>query len=254
MLKTRHYLLLAVFAYLLFMLTSVPAHIIEKPVNTHTPVRLQAVTGSLWQGHVQSISFNNIQLNDTQWDINLWKIITGRLSADIETHLDDEKITAEVGSSFLGKLFVNDLTGNITADKLSQYANIPLAKLDGMVELNIESARWAPGSIPLAHGQIKWNSAMVTVAESASLGNVTIDLAEVNDTLEAKLNNQGGDIRISGQANVSAEADYSLDVSLIPTNSASTNIRQSLGLFAQRKPDGSYQLTNKGSLKQLGLM
>jgi general secretion pathway protein N len=247
--KKRHYLLIAVTAYLLFLVVSVPAYIIEKPVNNNTPLRIQAVSGSLWNGQAGSVRYNDIELEHTRWDISLWKIITGRISANIKTELNHQPVNAQVGSTFLGSVFVNDLKGLIAASDVARYANIPLAQLGGTFRLSIDHADWNPGDIPLANGVIEWNQASVTVADSASLGNVKIVLSAPDDTLNAKLSNTGGDISVKGDAQLTAEANYKLDLTLTPDRRAKPNIRQSLGMFAKRGPGGSYLLNKSGSLK-----
>jgi general secretion pathway protein N len=248
--KKRQYLLIAVTAYILFLIVSVPAYLIEQPINNNTPVRIQAVSGSIWNGKARSISINNIVLENTRWDMNLWKIITGRISADIETELNQQTITAEVGSSFLGHVYVNDLDAMLPASEVTQYANIPLTQLDGTFRLAIEHADWNPGEIPMADGVIEWNQAAVTVADTAALGNVKIILSETDDKLNAAVSNKGGDISITGTAQLTAEADYRVDLTLTPDRRAKPNIRQSLGMFANRGPGGSYLLSKSGSLKQ----
>jgi len=81
------------------------------------------------------------------------------------------------------------------------------------------------------------------VAETASLGNISIILSESpQQQLQAKIINQGGDIKITGSAELLPETNYTVDIKLLPTASASNNIRQSLGFFAQKQPGGEYLL------------
>jgi hypothetical protein len=102
---------------------------------------------------------------------------------------------------------------------------------------------------------VLWKNATVSVAETARLGDLRIDITESDtQTLHASISNKGGEIKLEGEANVSEDGAYSLQLNLLPSQGASSNIRSSLGMFAKPKPDGSYQLENNGNLKQFGLI
>ena len=254
--KKRYYFITAIAAYLLILLATIPAKPVTELINENTPVTIQGVSGTLWDGHAYLVRIdNNIQLDQTRWSFNLWKLLIGKLSANIDTRFLDETITAEAGSSFFGRIFVNDLKATIAASEVTRLANIPIAKLDGPIILDIQQAQWKQGELPLASGTIKWNDASVTVAETASLGNVLILLSESEqELLNAEIKNEGGDINISGNAELVAEADYAVDITLIPSTSASNNIKQSLGMFAKRQSNGEYNIKKSGPLSSLGLM
>ena len=254
--KKRYYFITAIAAYLLILLATIPAKPITELINDNTPVSIQGVSGSLWDGKAYLIRIdNNIQLDQTHWSFNLWKLLIGKLSLNIDTSFLDETITAEAGSSFLGRIFVNDLKATVSASEVTRLANIPIAKLDGPIILNIQHAQWKQGELPLASGSIKWNDASVSIAETASLGNVLILLSESDQQLlNAEIKNQGGDIRISGNAELIPDADYVADITLVPNASASNNVKQSLGMFAKRQPNGEYNIQKSGPLSSLGLM
>lgn len=254
--RKRYYILIAVIAYLVFLLTSIPANYAANIINSNTPVSIQGVSGTLWKGQAYVITINNTaQLDRTEWDFSLWKLLIGQLALDIETFYAGNKINTELGTSFLGRFFANDLTAKIPAQEVAKLTNIPLAQFSGMLFVNIESAHWKPGELPSAFGNINWNSAEITVADTASLGNVNITLGESEQQLlKADIKNQGGDINITGSAELVPEANYDVNITLVPTTTASNNIKQSLGMFAKKQTTGEFLLKKSGSLNQIGLM
>jgi len=254
--KKRYYFITAIAAYLLILLATIPAKPITDLVSDNAPVSIAGVSGTLWDGQAHLIRIdNNIQLDQTRWSFNLWKLLIGQLSLNIDSSFLDEAISAEAGSSFLGRVFINDLRATVAASEVTRLANIPIAKLDGPIILDIQHAQWKQGELPLASGSIKWNDASVTVAETASLGNVLILLSESDQQLlNADIKNDGGDISISGNAELVAESDYAADITLAPNASASSNVRQSLEMFAKRQPNGEYNIKKSGPLSSLGLM
>ena len=250
--KKKYYLLAAIISYFVFLIATIPAKPVTDLINDNTPVTINGVSGTLWSGNAYIVSFQDIQLKKTKWSFNAWKLFIGKIAITINSRFSGNDISAELGTSFLGRYFINDLSAKITAREVTQLAEIPLAQLDGLISLNIEHAQWKQGELPLASGEIKWTNASVTVADTASLGNISILLSESEQQLlNAKIKNQGGDIKISGLAELVAEADYSIDIKLSPTATANNNIKQSLGLFAQKQPNGDFLLKKSGSLDEI---
>jgi len=250
--KKRHYFLTAAISYFVLLIITIPAKPVIELINDNTPVTVQGVSGTLWSGKAYIISMDNIQLKKTEWSFSLWKLFIGKIAIDVNSRYLNNDIAAELGTSFIGRYFVNNLSAKIAAQEIAQLANIPMAQLDGMISLDIEHAQWKQGELPLATGEIKWTDATITVAETASLGNISILLSESEQQLlNAEIKNQGGDIKINGTAELVPEADYAVDIKLLPTATASNNIRQSLGLFARKQPNGEYILKKSGSLNQI---
>jgi len=254
--KKRYYIITAITSYFLFLIATVPAKPFVERLNNDGMVLIQGISGTLWNGRARVIDIDNIaQLDNTKWSLSGWKILLGQIAIDIDTQYSGRGITAEIGSSFLGRLFVNNLIADITAENVAKLANIPIAQLSGLISLNIEHAQWKQGELPLATGIINWKDASVTVADSASLGNVVITLNESDEhLLTADIKNQGGDIKINGDAKLVPEADYAVNITLTPTASANNSIKQSLKLFSKKQNNGSYLINNKGSIDQLGLL
>jgi len=253
--KKRYYFLTAILSYLILLVATIPASSLSDLVKSNSPVSLQGVSGTLWNGKAFAITINNIQLKNTEWSFTLWKLLLGQIAADINTQFLENNINTEIGSSIMGRIFINNLSTKLPAKDIADYANIPLAQLDGDIALEIENAQWKQGELPVATGRINWTNATVTVAETASLGNVSIILGETEQQLlEADIKNQGGDIKITGKAELTPDAGYAVNIILSPTASASNNIKQSLGLFAKKQSNGQYLIKNSGPLNQIGFM
>lgn len=254
--KKRHYFLIVIFSYLLFLIVTIPVSLFTNIINNNTPVTLQGASGTLWNGKASFISINGIaDLNDTEWKFNALKLFTGRASFQIETYFDEENISSEVGTSIFKKFFVNNLSAKVSSTKVAELANLPIVQLSGMVTLDIKHAHWKMGELPLASGNITWDGATISVAETVSLGKLTIVLNE-NDQhfLNADINNQGGDLSLSGNAELIPEKKYAVNIKLSPTSSASPNVGNSLSLFSKKQRNGDFLLKKTGQLDQLGLL
>jgi len=252
--KRRYYLLIAILAYLSFTLAMFPAQPIVSLINDNTTATLGGVSGSIWDGRARSIDVEGVRLSDTHWNMKAWKLLIGQAVMDIDTYLEDEAISGEIGASVTGTVFANTLNGRVSAETVTRLANIPMAQLAGMIDIAVEHISWSQGELPEVDGRLVWKDASVTVAETASLGDVSIVITQQDDSLRADVNNNGGDIELNGDAALNPEAEYQANIRFKPTASASQNLRRSLGLFAEPQGDGTFLLKNSGSLKQLGLI
>ena len=254
--KKRVYIFVAIASYFILLIATIPASLVTNAISDKNIVTIHGASGSLWNGKAYIIVINNnIELKNTKWSFSPWKTLIGKISIDINSQYLDNDISAEIGTSFLGRYFINNLKATISAQEATQLANIPLVQLSGLISLNIDHAQWKQGELPLATGVINWSNAEVTVADTASLGNVSITLSESEQQLlNADIKNQGGDIKINGTAELVPEANYAVNIKLLPTASASDNIKQSLGLFAKKQNNGEYLLNYSGPLNQMGLI
>jgi len=250
----KHYFFIIIFSYLLFLITTIPIGTVIKTINTNTPIDIRGASGTIWNGQAISISINRtVQLDNTEWSFTIWKLLTGKITYQISSHYNKNPIEGEIGSSFLGQYFINDFTAKIAAEKLAKLADIPLVQLSGDIAFNIDHAHWKRDTLPLAIGTIRWDTAAITVADTVSLGEITIVLSENDEQLlNAEIKNKGGDILVSGKAELIPEANYSADIKLSPTSSASGNIKNSLALFAKKQKNGNFLLKKTGQINQLG--
>jgi general secretion pathway protein N len=254
--KKKYYVLTAVISYFVLLIMTIPAKPVTDLINNKTDISINGVSGSLWNGHAYSINIGGkIELNDTHWSFVTWKMLIGQLALDLNSHYLENEIDTEASISVSGRVYVSSLTASMTASQLAELTNIPLVQLDGDISLDIDSAQWKQGELPLASGQINWTNAMVTVTEAVSLGNVSIILSESEqNTQTAYITNTEGEITIVGNAGLIPEQDYSVDLRMTPAASARNSIKQSLGMIAKRQSNGDYLLKNTGSLKTIGLM
>ena len=254
--KKKHYILTAVISYFVLLIATIPAKPVTEYINNNSNIIIEGVSGSLWNGRAYAIVIDGqAELQHTRWSFKPWKLLTGKIAVLLDTNYLGNNISTEASLSLTGYLFLNNLNASLTAKQLTELANIPLVQLDGLFEVNIKSAQWKHGKLPLATGIINWTNAKVTVAESAHLGNISIILSESEQqTLSANISNKGGDINISGTADLLPDESYAVDLKFTPTASTKNSLKQSLGMFAKKQSNGDFLLKNTGSIKKIGLM
>jgi len=255
-LKLRYSLLIAVISYVLFTLSNVPANKILTLIkaNVELPAQIYGVEGSIWQGSAQNIIINaQPPLNNFNWSINPLALLLAQVSADIQTQIEQQKITGHTTYNIIsGNLIADNIHTEIDAKALQKLLNLPFGKLDGKISADIKQLIVNGQNIQQLDGVLRWNKAKFTLAETVKLGNIQIILtSDETQNIIATLSNKGGQLKLEGDVTLQANKNYQLDMKFTPAKNASNNIKQSLSLFAKRQNNGSYRLKQTGNLRNL---
>ena len=84
--KTYQYILIGVFSFLFFLLSSIPASVVypywKDMFGNKVPVEMNSVAGSVWDGQAGTLKFQKHQLQKVQWDFSVLSLILGQLKVD----------------------------------------------------------------------------------------------------------------------------------------------------------------------------
>jgi len=254
--RTRHYILTGIIAYFIFLIATVPAAPVLRMFEDSLPVIINNVSGTLWHGQSSAVETDqDITLKNVQWSFLPWHLLLANAVIDVNAELNGNPMNTRLSTGINGNLAVNDLNMKLDAVDIEPLIALPIGELSGEFHLRINSAYIKQGEVPRIDGTINWRQATITVAETADLGNVSILVNEDDQSpLTARISNKGGHVSLNGNLTTTAQGDYSLQLSMKPNASASSNLSSSLAMFARKQRNGEFLLNNKGSLKQLGLM
>ena len=253
--KIKHYIITGILATSLFLIINIPAATIVDAVKDKIPqVKIQGVSGTLWQGSAQQITIQSKHIfKNIDWSVCLSHLLMAQACVELKATYKKNPLSGQLSIDLNEHIQAKNIKTSMSAKTLTQIIALPMGEIDGNFSVDLSELNWKQGETPSASGVIKWDNASITIAETAQLGNVTITLSETDkNPVNAKIINQGGDISIDATASISTTNEYSVD-SIITPNKASKNLRTSLGQFATPKPNGSFTFNNS-NLKQLGLM
>ena len=254
--RKRHYIFTGIIAYFAFLITTIPAAPVIGLFEDRVPVTISNVSGTLWNGKAGVITTNrNLTLKNFEWSFLPWRLLLVKLAIDVNAEYNKRPITTRLSTGISGQLAIDDLNTKLDASEISSLISLPIGELSGEFNLYINSAIIEQGSVPRIDGTLNWNQAAVTIAETAELGNVAVLVNESDDSpLVARITNKGGDLLLNGNFITTTQGEYSLQLTMKPNATASTNLISSLAMFAKKQRNGEFLLNNKGNLKQLGLM
>ena len=255
--KKHHYLAVAVLAYLFFVIAGTPASTVLTLLDDKFPdLKTQGVSGSVWNGAAKQITFQSKYIiEQVNWSFCGWCLLTGEASFNVDAQYRQRPAHAQLGIGISGKMIARRLQTELDAKFIAELANIPFGELEGILAINLDILSWRQGEVPRAEGMLNWHNAAITVAETVNLGEVLIELSDSNDNpLTAAISNSSGQLNVNGDAHITDEANYELELKLAPSKKSSKNLRNSLSMIAKKQSDGSFLVINKGHLNQLGIM
>ncbi len=255
--KTRYYVLVAALTYLLALGANLPAVLVLKTVDEAVPqIEFNQISGTLWQGRAERVTLHRQHtLEQLSWDLQWLRLLTGEASAAITAAYHQATISGEIAATLSGSFIAREVTAQFTARQLAELANVPLGEFAGRVDMQLHSAHWQSSQLPVIIADMVWHDAAITLAETARLGTISINIQQIaDDKTHASINNRDGDVKLEGTASVGRDGAYELGLNLQPNPGASPNLQRSLALVAKPGANGSYVLNRKGHLKQIGLM
>ena len=191
MMRTRSYILTGIIAYFVFLITTIPAGPVIRLFDERLPVTISNISGTLWSGRAGVVNIpQKASLQNVRWSFLPSRLLLASAALDVSAELNDKPLTARLSAGITGALALDDLELKLDADDVQPLIALPIGKLSGVFELNINSATYRQGEVPLIDGTIDWNLAAVTVAETAELGNVSIVVNERDESpLAARISN-----------------------------------------------------------------
>lgn len=251
-----HIISIVLFSYFFFMIGNIPANRVLNYLQQKgsIPATIYGVQGRIWSGHADSILIpGQPKLENVNWSINPLALVLARLSANIEAEIQKHPISGQISQRLIGgDLYANDVVTKLPAQTLQQLLDLPFGEFGGEFEIYLDNIHVQKDMLPIIEARIFWLHAKLTLAQTVDMGqvNITVLPADTNQTL-ITLKNSGGDLSLSGEANISADRSYTFSTTMKPKD-ATGDVAQSLNLFAQRQADGSYRFKQNGNLRQLG--
>jgi general secretion pathway protein N len=212
---------------------------------TQGRLRLAATQGTVWRGDATLTDATGTWAVPLQW--RLEPSLLARSFAVVFEPRSNSPVPR-------GRITLAEATAQVDGLSLA----VPAAALEGIVsergtwafggDLTLEAPSFAwNGNRGSGALNLRWRGARVAGGGSVlDLGTVSLDLAPHEDRLRGRLANEGGDIRIAGDVDLSG-AGANVDASLTPTPSAPRDIVRALALLGTPDANGAVRVRWRGA-------
>ena len=238
------YIAIGVIAFLGSMLVFVPASTAAHFLPSH--IVGKQFQGNIWQGSAGSLRINNVDIGAVSWKIKPACFVTFKLCADVVQKHYRANSSFELNVRNNLELYNVQASGDTTmfAALLSSYG----ITTSGDFEANLSKALFNGRQIKTIEGNIVFNSLVLNGVLRVSMGDVNSVFQPQADHTQIDIANQNGHIDLSAVVQLFTDMSYQVDMQLRQNANSDQTIVNGLQYLAQKQPDGSFRLQQKGQL------
>ena len=236
--------------FICFAVVSCPARVPFLLVDPSL-VKASGVRDTLWSGSAAQIDVAGTLLSNTQWNLDLSRLLLGQIGGDIETRWDGGFASGFMTSSVLGTIRAKNVDVNLQAAWVAGITGMP--GLDGQVNVVLDkltvTEQWPRelvGVIKIAN----LSSTLLGSGAAGQLGNIKVDFEpakENSDAITGIIRDEGGPLELNGTLVLTRPNNYSIDVQLKARPSASRMLQQNMFVLGSPDSNGAYTFQLAGS-------
>jgi len=241
-------------AFVLFLITGVPASLITKLA----PAELQVSNpqGSLWSGQASAIRFGNVSLGRTSWKLQPLRLLLGSLAGEIDATLPGGFARGNFSLGLGGSIALSDFSAASPLATLAASLGTTLPLSQGQLTLDMQALDieegWptrAVGDIRVGDVALVFRNARAVPEQAASfLLQLATEEVPEDGTILGTLSDQGGPLELSGQLQLLPPKNYELSGSAKPRPGAPQELGNALVMLGPENTGGGHDFTFAGSL------
>ena len=226
--------LLGLAAYLLFLLTTLPAVYATAWLEKRLPeVQLAGVHGSIWSGTARELAYHGRSWGILQWRFDWLAPFSGHWGYRLQLHGSGSILQGRVAASAAGTLFFQDVRGQLPVTEIEPWLPVPPGSVGGTLNLQLARLVLIRGRPAVAEGQVTLTGATLNWPQAVALGNYQMKLrTRSGKGIEGSLLDTGGPLMLQGTLNLAPDGRYQLGGSLAvrePGDAAVSRLLQYLG-------------------------
>lgn len=214
-------------------------------------VKVSAVSGSVWQGKVNLLSYRGIDLDHVRWELSAVSILMGNadLKLTIGRRGSDIKAKGHVVLSS-DSVSVNDFTLSTPIEPFTQFYPLPYGlTTSGKVNVNINQFTQGQPWCESLDGEVIASEVLVQSAfGKLDVDKLTATLACPQGKLLATLQPKTNSLGIDGSAQLDKARQYLVDANISPPSNASPDYLNVLKFSGTPNSKGQYVFQYKGAL------
>lgn len=239
------YAAFVVTVFVVTLIAKLPAQFVYQQFDNHLlPVKLYGLQGSVWSGKAEQISLANYSVNNLQWQLSPWALLTGDLNIDWQFNDPLGQTSGELLSDgdVIRITVVNaDLDMAGLADL---FVTLPV-RIDGRLRAENVSLTFSTEGITNAGGSLSWQHAGISSPSLIEFGGFTAKLAVKDRVFKADIVDNGGAVELDGLFSLLPEYRYNYEVKIAIRDATEPGLVE--GLVVLGKPDEAGRVNLRGS-------
>ena len=230
----------------------VPAAFVLRQVTLPAPLQIEGISGTVWQGKAQSVSWQRQSLGEVRWSLSGWKLLMARLEATVRFGRgSDLGINGKgvLGYGF-GGAYARDLVTSMAAENALRYAQVPLPiGVSGQLVLTIDDWRYQAPYCSRGEGELAWGQAGAqTPLGDLDLGPVVATIRCENSSLSVAGQQSSAQVSSEFSAELQANQSYTSQAWFKPGAEFPGSLQSQLRNLPKPDAQGRYQFSQGGRL------
>lgn len=181
-------------SYLVFLVVSLPLALVINTIELPKFIKVEGVSGSIWQGEIAQLTANNNQIQQIKTELSFWSLLS--LSPKIDVNFGDPISAGPEGKFILTvsskQVLLNDVQLYLSANYIAKQLPLPIpVTAQGNVELTFTELSLNITDKPTcqqAQGQVTWlRSGLIALDNNIKIGSIKADLTCEQGDLMAKI-------------------------------------------------------------------
>ncbi len=234
-------------AFLAFMVAMVPAT--QLASRLPPGIEMQGVGGTIWSGKASGLRINGAPLGALEWSCRPWRLLLLQWSCGVNLRPPGGEVTADLSGGFDGDFVASGITGQVP---IAAFEGLATPRgWNGLLQLDVERLRIA-GQRPIeAVGQLFVRSLKAPGSGGQLLGDFELVAGEGavgTDTLNGRLRDLGGPLRVRGAIELKPDGSYLMSGEVAPGPGAGPAIFDTLSFLGPPDDLGRRPFTIEGTL------
>jgi hypothetical protein len=244
------YAALLIGAYLIFVLTQLPAaYVVYRLQSANSlPVALYQVDGTLWRGQARSAVIADQAAGPLDWTFRPHALLAGRAEFSLALNRNGGRLDMVAGRSLDGTVYMRDARLAMTLNDVVMLAGQPDMGLTGRVSADLRRANLGEAGITALEGRVEITGAGVGPPVNVALGGFTIDIETSGDVIRGTIRDDNGPLQADGVIVLSPDGSYRLNAGLSARDPADTQLAQALAMIGTPGAGGRVMLTQQGRI------
>ena len=230
-------------AYALILVATAPATLIGKFLPVQAGIRLERLSGTLWQGAADTVTLSSpiglIQVNALSWDMQWRFLLRGEFALRLETA--DAAGSLIVARSFGGLRLAQANIALPAVDLAQILPSLALWQPEG--EVQFQTQGFAPTAKSSGKANLFWRNAGLNLSPQQTLGDYRLELQTVNQKLDARLETLHGSLKLEGVGSYTQQGGLQFNGSAQADAAHAAALKNLLNEIGSDRGDGVHQIS-----------
>ena len=223
-----------------------PASLIQKFLPNN--ISVSGVSGTVWNGNLQTIVFDQVGIQNTKWSSNPLSLLTGKLRTDVS--FDSSNLKGNLETIYSGtNVRAEDVLLDGDLSLLMPYFEKYGLTISGQFNANFNSFEVDNGLPKQADGVLHTYNTSILGVFPLNLGDITSVFEEQAQGMLIKVENRNGELDLNGAITVDENGNYLADMQFSKNSETSDQVLQTIQLLGTKIGEDTVKMTHSGQLR-----